>query len=87
MKNIKYPLKATTFNQFKQRYILFTTIIGVILITLFFIRGFYLDLWQKLPFQNNYQILSFLLIIFYFLLSLYIYNIFKKNYSSKSDKK
>lgn len=87
MKKIKYPLKANTFNQFKQRYILFTTIIGVILITLFFIRGFYLDLWQKLPFQNNYQILSFLLIMFYFLLSFYIYNIFKKNYSSNSDKK
>ncbi len=85
MKKIKYPLKATTFNQFKQRYILFTIIIGVILITLFFIRGFYLDLWQKLPFNNNYQILSFLLIIFYLILSFYIYNIFKKNYSSKSD--
>ncbi len=84
MGKIKYPLKATTFDQFKKRYTLFTTFFGVLLIILFFIRGNSFDLWQKLPFKNNYQILSILFITFYIIFSVVIYNMFKKNYSSKS---
>ena len=84
MVKIKYPLKATTFNQFKRRYIIFTTSFGVILILLFFIRGYSLNLWQKIPFHNYYQILSVLILIFYFIVALFIYHLFKKNYSSKS---
>jgi hypothetical protein len=87
MKKIKYPLNATTLNQFKIRYTIFTIFFGVLLIILFIVRGNSFNLWQKLPFQNNYQILSFLLIIFYFIVSAYIYNIYKKNYSSKSKRK
>ncbi len=84
MGKIKYPLKATNYNQFKKRYILFTTFFGAVLIVLFFIRGDSLDLWQKLPFHNYYQILSILLIIFYIIVSVFIYHLFKKNYSTKS---
>jgi hypothetical protein len=83
MGKIEYPLKATTFNQFKIRYTVFSIFFGILLIILFIIRGNGYDLWQKLPFQNNYQILSFLLIIFYIFISVYIYCIFKRNYSSK----
>lgn len=87
MKKIRYPLKATTFDQFKKRYMIFSFFFGFLLIVLFFIRGNSYNLWQKLPFQNNYQILSFLLIILYFIVSAYIYYIYKKNYSQKSNKK
>ena len=84
MEKIKYPLKATNFNQFKKRYIFFTTFFGAVLIVLFFIRGDSLYLWQKLPFHNYYQILSILLIIFYIIVSVFIYHLYKKNYSPKS---
>jgi magnesium-transporting ATPase (P-type) len=84
MEKIKYPLKAATFDQFKKRYTLFTTFFGVLLIILFFIRRNIFDLWQELPFKNNYQILSILFIIFYIIFSVVIYNMFKKNYSSNS---
>jgi len=82
MEKIKYPLKANTFNQFKKRYILFTIFFGLILIILFFIRGYSLDLWQELPFYNLYQKLSLLIIIFYIIVTVFIYNMFKKSYKS-----
>ena len=85
MAKIKYPLKAATFNQFKIRYLFFTTFFGMVFILLFFIRGNYFNLWQKLPFNNYYQILSIIFTIFYVIVSGFIYYIFKKNYSTKSD--
>jgi uncharacterized membrane protein len=87
MKKIKYPFNATTFNQFKIRYTIFSLFFGILLIILFIVRGNSFNLWQKLPFQNNYQILSFLLIIFYCVVNIYIYNIYKKNFLSKSKRK
>ena len=84
MEKIKYPLKAKTFNQFRQRYILFTTFFGIILIIVFFVRGYSLELWQNLPFHNSYQILSILLIIFYILIAVFIYQMFKNNYYTDS---
>jgi len=81
MAKIKYPLKAKTFNQFKKRYIIFSFFFGCLIIILFFIRGNSFYLWQELNFQNIYQTLSVLLIIFYIIFSTVIYNIFRKNYS------
>ena len=84
MGKIKYPLKATTFNQFKQRYILFTTFFGAVLIVLYFVRGYTFDLWKNFPFHNSYQILSILLIIFYVIVAVFIYQMFKNNYYTNS---
>ena len=84
MGEINYPLGAATFNQFKKRYSIFTTFFGVILLIIFFIRGNSLDVWQKLPF---YQVLSILLLIFYIIVAVFIYHIFKKNYTTKSKNK
>ena len=79
MGRFKYPLKANTFNQFKKRYLFFTTFFGIILVLLFFFRGYSLDLWQKLSFYNYYQILSILIIISYIIFTVFIYRLFKKN--------
>jgi len=81
MIKIKYPLKAANFNQFKNRYTFFTTFFGLLLILLFFIRGNSFDLWKNLSFYNNYQTLSIIFFILYIIISVFIYTIFKKNYS------
>jgi tryptophan-rich sensory protein len=85
MAKIKFPFKATTFRQFKKRYTIFSIFFGVLFIILFVIRGNILGLWQELPFKNNYQLLTILFIILYIVVSFYIYNIFKRNYSRKSN--
>jgi hypothetical protein len=80
MKKPKYLFKASTFNQFKLRYTIFATFFGTLLIILFLIRGISLDIFGKFSIGNYYQIMSFFLIIFYVIVSVFIYQFFKKEY-------
>jgi hypothetical protein len=75
MRKNNFLFGATTFDQFKKRYLIFTIFLGAIFFILFLIRGFVLDIWRDFQF---YQIISIIFIILYIIFSILIYNHFKK---------